>query len=36
MNDVYGDISEYNSARARKNLIVFDDMIANLMTNKKF
>ena len=27
---------DYNSSRKRKILIVFDDMIADIMTNKKF
>ena len=34
--DVYENIHDYNSSRKRKNLIVFDDMIADIMTNKKF
>ena len=29
-------IDEYNPVRKRKVLIVFDDMIADIMTNKKF
>ena len=29
-------IHDYNSGRKRKILIVFDDMIADIMTNKKF
>ena len=36
MDDVYEDINDYNSSRKRNILIVFDDMIANIMTNKKF
>ena len=36
MNDVYNNIDDYNSKRKRKVLIVFDDMIADIMTNKKF
>ena len=36
MNDVYNDIDDYNPRRKRKILIVFDDMIADIMTNKKF
>ena len=36
MDDVYENIDDYNSSRKRKNLIIFDDMIANIMTNKKF
>ena len=33
---VYEDIDGYNPTRDRKNLIVFDDLIADSMTNKKF
>ena len=36
MDDVYENINDYNSSRKRKILIVFDDMIADNMTNKKF
>ena len=36
MNDVYENFDPYNSNRKRKVLIVFDDMIADIMTNKKF
>ena len=36
MDDVYENINDYNSSRKRKILIVFDDTIANIMTNKKF
>ena len=36
MDDVYENIHDYNSSRKRKFLIVFDDMIADIMTNKKF
>ena len=36
MNGVYGNIDNYNSKRKRKILIVFDDMIVSIMTNKKF
>ena len=36
MDDVYENIHDYNSSRKIKILIVFDDMIANIMTNKKF
>ena len=35
MNDVYENIDDYNPSR-KKILIVFDDMIADIMTNKKF
>ena len=34
MNDVYDNIDDYNSKR--KVLIVFYDMVADIMTNKKF
>ena len=36
MYDVYENIHDYNSSRKRKILIVFDDIIADIMTNKKF
>ena len=36
MDDVYENIDEYNSNRKRKILIVFNAMIADIMTNKKF
>ena len=36
MDDVYDNIDDYNPSRKRKILIVFDDMIADIMTNKKF
>ena len=36
MNDVYDNIDLYNSNRNRKVLILFDDMIVDIMTNKKF
>ena len=36
MDDVYENIDDYNLNRKRKILIVFDDMIADIMTNKKF
>ena len=36
MIDVYENIDNYNPKRKRKILIVFDDMIADIMTNKKF
>ena len=35
MDDVYENIHDYNPSRRRKILIVFDDMIADIMTNKK-
>ena len=36
MNDIYENIDDYNPSRKRKILIVFDDMTADIMTNKKF
>ena len=36
MDDVCNNIDNYNPSRKRKFLIVFDDMIAHIMTNKKF
>ena len=36
MDDVYENINDYNPIRKRKKLIVFDDMIADIMTNTKF
>ena len=36
MDHVFSNIDDYNSKRKRKILIVFDDMIADIMTNKKF
>ena len=36
MNDVYANIDNYNPNRKRKILIALDDMIADIMTNKKF
>ena len=35
MDDVYENIDDYNPNRKRKKLIVFDDMIADIMANKK-
>ena len=35
MDDVYEDINNYNPKRDKKILIVFDDMIADIMGNKK-
>ena len=34
MDDIYKNIEEYNPNKERKILIVFDDMIANLLSNK--
>ena len=36
MYDVYENINDYNPSRKRKILIVFDDMISDIMTNKEF
>ena len=36
MDDVYDNINDYNPIRKRKKLIAFNDMIADIMTNKKF
>ena len=33
---VYNNIDDYNPNRNRKILVVFDDMIADISTNKKF
>ena len=35
MHDVYKNIDEYNVDKDRKILIVFDDMIADMINNKK-
>ena len=35
MQDVYKNIEDYNSGKERKILIVFDDMIADMINNKK-
>ena len=36
VDNVYENIHDYNSIRKRKILIVFDDMTADIMTNKWF
>ena len=36
MDDIYNNIDDYNPNRNRIILILFDDMIADIMTNKKF
>ena len=36
MDDVLENIDDYNPKRKRRILIVFHDMIADIMTNKKF
>ena len=35
MDDIYENIEVYNKKRKRKVLIVFDDMISKVMSNKK-
>ena len=35
MHDVYKNINEYNLDKDNKNLIVFGDMIADMINNKK-
>ena len=35
MQDVYRNIEDYNPRKNRKVLIVFDDMIADMINNKK-
>ena len=35
MDDVYENIDDYNPSRRRKVLVVFDDMIADIMRNKR-
>ena len=35
INNVYEDLEEYNPTKKRRLLIVFDDMIADMESNKK-
>ena len=35
MQDVYKDTEEYNMGKKRKVLVVFDDMIADIINEKK-
>ena len=35
MSDIYKNIENYNPNEKRKTLIVFDDTIADMLTNKK-
>ena len=35
MNDIYESIEEYNPNEKRKMLIIFYDLIANILKNKK-
>ena len=36
MEDVYNNIDNYNPKRKQKAIIVFDDMVADINTNKKY
>ena len=35
MDDIYKNIEDYNPNKKRKILIIFDDMIADMLSNKK-
>ena len=35
MDDIYKNIEEYNPNKKRKVLIIFDDIIADMLRNKK-
>ena len=35
MDDIYGDLEDYNKKRKKKVLIFFDDMISHVMSNKE-
>ena len=35
MNNIYKNIEDYNSNKQRKILVVFDHMIADMLSNKK-
>ena len=35
MDDIYDEFNDYNKKRKRKVLIVFDDMISHVISNKK-
>ena len=35
IDDVYENLEDYNSTKKRRVLILFDDMIADLKSNKK-
>ena len=35
MDDIYQNLEEYNPNKKHKILIVFDDMIAGMLSNKK-
>ena len=34
-NDIYENIEEYNQSKERKILIMFDDIMADMLSNKK-
>ena len=36
LDDIYKNIEKYNPNKKQKILIVFDDIIADMLTNKKF
>ena len=36
MHDVYKNINNYNPDKENKVMIVFDDMVADMISNKKF
>ena len=36
MDDIYENIDDYNPSRKRKVFFFFDDMVADIMSNKKF
>ena len=35
MDDIYKNIEEYNPNKKRKRFIVFDDMILDILSNKR-
>ena len=35
MHDVYKNVDDYNLDKQNKTLIIFDDMIADMISNKK-
>ena len=35
MDDIYKNLKEYNPNKKRKMLMIFDDMIADMLSNKK-
>ena len=36
MDDIYGNINDYNPIKKRKKLIIFHDMIEDIMKNRRF